>query len=142
MSVRRPSLAAIRRACCRDCVDGTIRLLFVRDGGRVGLVQTPQETACTDSADQFLAGYLEVMITDVAAPGVVVAVHRGDGRPSHADRQLWAMLSTRLEPASTLLLDLVIVGPSQVWSARSGRPLNQPRRRPAGRRSASRATAR
>jgi hypothetical protein len=144
--VRSPSLAAIRRASSGGCVDGTIRLLFLRDGGRIGLVQTAQETAATDTADQFLAGYLEVMITDVGAPAVVVAVHRADGRPTHADRQLWAMLSTRLEPTSTLLLDLVTVGTSHVWSARRGKPLNPPRRRRANqqsavRRSASRATA-
>jgi hypothetical protein len=81
------------------------------------------------------------MITDVAAPGVVVAVHRGDGRPTHADRQLWTMLSTRLEPEPTSLLDLVIVGPSQAWSARRGKLLSS-RRRTSVRRSASRAAAR
>lgn len=146
MAIRSPSVAAIRRACGRDGVDGTIRLLFVRDGGRIGLVQTPQETVAMDSADQFLAGYLEVMITDVAAPAVVVAVQRSDGRPTHADRQLWTMLTARLEPTSTQLLDLVTVGTSQAWSARRGRPLNPPRRgaapQSAARRSASRATAR
>ncbi|MGN6473761.1 MAG: hypothetical protein ACTHK4_08965 [Mycobacteriales bacterium] len=141
MPLRSPSIAAIRRVSGRGGVDGTIRLLFVRDGGRIGLVQTAQETAATDSADQFLAGYLATMITDVAAPGVLVAVHRADGRPTHADRQLWTMLSTRLEPTPTQLLDLVIVGESQTWSARSGHPLN-PRRHRGARKSASRATAR
>ena len=143
MPVRSPTLTAIRRASSGDCADGTIRLLFVREGGRIGLVQTPQEPAGTDSADQFLAGYLEGMINDVAAPGVVVAVHRRDGRPKHADRQLWTMLCSRLDPTDTVLLDLVAIGTSRVWSARRGGPLNPPRRRavPTARRSASRARA-
>lgn len=142
MPVRTPSLAALRRACTGMTTDGTVRLLFVRDGGRVGLVQSPLESV--HDADQFLARYLEGMITDVAAPGVVVAVCRHDGRPTYADRQLWAMLSARLAASSTTLLDLVAAGSSQVWSARKGRPLNPPRRRrpSAGRRSASRASAR
>ncbi|HWC34637.1 MAG TPA: hypothetical protein VG650_07395 [Mycobacteriales bacterium] len=145
MALRCPSLAAIRRATAGDAADGTIRLLFVREGGRVGLVQTPQEAA--NEVDQFLALYLERMITDVAAAGVVVAVHRHDGRPSYADRQLWVMLGARLAPTPTTLLDLVVVGAPQVWSARRGRPLIPPRRRranqqTAARRSASRATAR
>lgn len=123
--------------------DGTIRLLFVRDGGRIGLVQTTLETV--RDADQFLAGYLEGMITDVAAPGVVVAVCRSDGRATYADRQLWTLLSARLELTPTTLLDLVAVGRTRVWSARRGRPLTPPRRRgqrSAARRSASRASAR
>jgi hypothetical protein len=145
--VRSPSLAAIRRASLGESPDGTVRLMFVREGGRIGLVQTPSETA--NDADQFFARYLERMITDVAAPGVVVAVHRGDGRPSYNDRRLWTMLSERLEPTSTTLLDLVVIGPSRVWSAKRGKPLTAPRRAPRAqkqssraRRSASRATAR
>ncbi len=141
MPARHPSLAAVRRACAGASLEGTIRLLFVRDGGRIGLTQTPQETAPADTADQFLAGYLERMITDVAAPGVVVVVHRSKGRPTHADRQLWDMLNARLAPTSTLLFDLVIIGTAKAWSARRGKALN-PARRSAGRRSASRATAR
>lgn len=139
MPVRIPTLAAIRRACPADLPEGTIRLLFIRDGGRVGLVQTPHETA--NDADQFLALYLERMITDVKAPGVVVAVHRFAGRPTYADRQLWTMLGPRIEPTPTSLLDLIVVGATQVWSARRGRPLNPPRRRRAVQQSAARRSA-
>jgi hypothetical protein len=142
--VRAPSLAAIRRASGSELADGTIRLLFVRTGGRIGLVQTPQEAA--NDADQFLARYLERMITDVAAPGVVVAIHRSDDKPSGSDRQLWTMLNERLEPTATRFLDLVVIGPARVWSLRHGRTLNPPRRRAnrrsGARRSASRAAAR
>jgi hypothetical protein len=147
MPIRSPSLAAIRRATRGDVPDGTTRLLFVREGGRVGLVQTAGETA-TD-ADQFFALYLERMIIDVAAPGVVVAIQRSDGRPAYTDRRLWAILSERLEPSPTKLLDLVAVGTSRVWSARRSGPLTAPRRAKKGRapraserRSASRAAAR
>jgi hypothetical protein len=117
-----------------------VRLLFLREGGRIGLVQTPSESA--NDADQFFALYLEGMIIDVAAPGVVVAIHRGDARPAYTDRRLWTMLSERLEPTSTTMLDLMVVGTSQVWSVKRGKPLNPPRRRTSARRSASRATAR
>ncbi|HVV74438.1 MAG TPA: hypothetical protein VHC43_00260 [Mycobacteriales bacterium] len=134
MPARSPSVVAIRRACRSDAAEGTTRLLFVRDGGRIGLVQTPQETA--NDADQFFALYLERMITDVAAPAVVVAVHRAEGRPTYSDRQLWTMLRARIEQTPVNLLDLVVVGASRTWSARHGRPLS------AGRRSASRAAAR
>jgi hypothetical protein len=137
---RSPNLTAIRRAAGKS-VDGTIRLLFVRAGGRVGLVQTPLEAA--DNADQFLAGYIAGMITDVAAPSVLVTVSRADGRPTHADRQLWSMLAERLAPTSTALLDLVVIGSSRAWSARRNRPINPPRKRRAVRatkKSAVRAT--
>ncbi|HVT21956.1 MAG TPA: hypothetical protein VHE57_11270 [Mycobacteriales bacterium] len=147
MAVRCPSLAAIRRASGAGLADGTVRLLFVREGGRVGLVQTPSETA--NGADQFFTLYLERMITDVAAPGVLVAVHRNDGRPTYTDRRLWTMLAARLEPTTTRLLDLVVVGADRAWSAKRGGPLDPPRRatkrasRPAAaRRSASRGAAR
>lgn len=140
MAVRAPSLAAIRRATAGVRPDGTIRLLFVRDGGRIGLVQMTKEAA--NEADQFLVFYLERMILDVAASGVVIAVHRADGKPSHADRQLWTMLGERLEPTRTRLLDLVVVGDARAWSARLGGPLKPPRRPSSGRRSASRAAAR
>ncbi|HVT63651.1 MAG TPA: hypothetical protein VHD81_00670 [Mycobacteriales bacterium] len=150
MAVRNPSLAAIRRASGGPSAEGMVRLMFVRDGGRIGLVQTPSELA--DGADQFFALYLERMITDVAAPGVVVAIHRIDGRPSHSDRRLWTMLGERLAATSSTLLDLVAVGPDRVWSAKRGGPLKPPRRRAprakkqsprsAARRSASRAAAR
>lgn len=142
MPLRTPSLAAIRRATAGACEDGTIRLLFVREAGRIGLVQTPVETATADTADQFLVRYLQQMIVDVAAPGVVVAVHRGDGRQTHADRQLWHLLRAGLEPSSTVLLDLVTLGTARAWSARRGAPLNPPRRPSQGRRSASREAAR
>jgi hypothetical protein len=147
MPVRPPSLAAIRRATGRESPDGTTRLLFVRDGGRVGLVQTASETA--NDADQFFVLYLERMIVDVAAPGVVVAIQRRDGRPSYTDRRVWSMLNERLEPTPTRLLDLVAVGTSRVWSARRNGPLTAPRRAKKGRapraserRSASRAAGR
>jgi hypothetical protein len=122
-----------------------VRLMFVRDGGRIGLVQTPSETA--NGADQFFALYLERMIIDVAAPGVVVAIHRSDGRPSYTDRRLWTTLTERLEPTSTRLIDLVAVGTDRVWSAKRGGPLDPPRRAKRAsakraRRSASRASAR
>jgi hypothetical protein len=144
-----PTLAAIRRSCRDDASEeGAIQLLFMRDGGRIGLVQTARETA--DNADQFLAGYVVGMITDVAAPFVVVTINRADGRPTHSDRQLWAMLVDRLAPTTTTILDLVVIGPNRAWSARRARPINPPRRRrasranqqSAARRSASRATAR
>jgi hypothetical protein len=142
--VRSPSLAAIRRASGGDTTEGMVRLMFIRDGGRIGLVQTPSETA--NGADQFFALYLERMILDVAAPGVVVAIHRSDGRPTYTDRRLWTMLGERLDPTSTRLLDLVAIGASQVWSAKRGKPMTAPRRRPAkrtaARKSASRAAAR
>jgi hypothetical protein len=133
-----PTLAAIRRTCPDGPPnEGQIRLLFLRDGGRIGLVQTASETA--NNADQFLARYLADMITDVAAPAVVVAISRGDGRPTHSDRQLWRMLVDKLTPTTTTILDLVAIGPGRVWSVRRARPLNP---RPSGRRSASRAAAR
>ncbi len=125
--------------------DGQLRLLFVRDGARVGLVQRASESA--NNADQFLARYLVDMINDVAAPGVVVAVSRHDGRATHSDRQLWSMLGELLAPTTTTLLDVVAIGSKRVWSVRRARPLNAPRRaragqHRAGRRSASRAAAR
>jgi hypothetical protein len=135
-----PTLAAIRRACPAESPhEGRIRLLFIRDKGQIGLVQTASETA--NNADQFLARYLADMITDVAAPAVVVVVGRDDGRPTHSDRQLWRMLVDQLAPTSTTILDLVTIGPSRTWSVRRARPLSPPRR-PSGRRSASRAAAR
>ena len=103
-------------------------------------MQRPTEPA--NGADQFFARYLERMITDVAAPGVLVAVHREDGRPAHTDRRLWTMLKERLEPSPTTLLDLVAIGTDQVWSAKRGGPLKPPRRRRSARKSASRAAAR
>jgi hypothetical protein len=149
MPTRMPTLAAIRRTYQDEpAMEGQTRLLFVRDGGRIGLVQTASETA--DNADQFLARYLADMITDVAAPVVVVAISRDAGRPTHSDRQLWVMLSERLAPTTTTMLDLIAIGPSRAWSVRRARPLNQPRRRSqqsagrpsAGRKSPSRAAAR
>jgi hypothetical protein len=134
-----PTLAAIRRSCHDDTpTEGMIRLLFLRDGGRIGLVQTARETA--DSADQFLAGYLTGMITDVGASAVVVAVSRAEGRPTHSDRQLWTMLVDRLAPTTTTILDLVTLGPSRAWSCRRARPINPPRRRRATRASQQSAT--
>jgi hypothetical protein len=141
MPARMPTLAAMRRSCPDDVTkEGAIRLLFIRDGGRIGLVQTASETA--DNADQFLAGYLGGMITDVAAPFVVVTVSRADGRPTHSDRQLWSLLLDRLAPTTTTILDLVALGPTRAWSARRARQINPPRRRRASRanqQSASRA---
>jgi hypothetical protein len=134
-----PTLAAIRRTC-RDGDDheGLIRLLFVRDGGRVGLVQTAQETAA--NADQFLARYIAEMITDVGASAVVVTVNRATGRPTHSDRQLWSLLSQRLASTTTTILDLVAIGPTKAWSLRKARPMSPPRRRRATRASQKGAT--
>jgi hypothetical protein len=142
MTPRLPTLAALRRTCRDDDVEGLVRLLFVRDRGRVGLVQTAKETA--DSADQFLTRYLADMITDVGAPGVVVTVHRATGRPTHTDRQLWTLLGERLATSCTVLVDLVPLGPAHAWSVRRGRALTPPRRgRPSGaRRAASPAAVR
>lgn len=142
MPVRCPTLTMIRRAVGSAPRNGTIRLLFVRASGRVGLVQTPHELA--NDADQFLALYLQRMISDVAAPGVVVAVHRDNGRPTYADRQLWEMLGARLAATSTVLLDLVVVGADQAWSMDQARPLSSRAATPrnAERRSTSRARAR
>ena len=148
MPTRMPTLAAIRRTHVEGTdAEGQIRLLFIRDGGRIGLVQTASETA--DNADQFLARYVADMITDVCAPGVVVTVSRSDGRPTHSDRQLWALLLVQLELTSTRIFDLVILGPDRAWSSRRTRPISTPRQRrvsrtnqrSAGRRSASRAAA-
>lgn len=153
MPSRMPTLAAVRRACQDNAEhEGLIRLLFVRDASRIGLVQTASETA--DNADQFLAFYLAEMITDVSAPYVVVAINRASGRPTHSDRQLWNLLVDRLAPSTTTILDLITIGPKRAWSSRRQRPLEPPRRRTArakaksanqrsaARRSASRAKAR
>jgi hypothetical protein len=138
-----PTLAAIRRTCLDEpSHEGQIRLLFVREGARICLVQTASETA--KNADQFLARYLADMITDVAAPSVVVTISRDNGRPTHSDRQLWQLLFDLLTPSATTILDLVTVGRTQAWSIRRARPLgpSASHRSPSGRRSASRARAR
>lgn len=128
-----PTLAAMRRTCDPDTdQQGQVRLLFIRDAARIGLVQSASENA--NHADQFLARYLADMIIDVGAPAVVVLVSRAEGRPTHSDRQLWAMLVDLLAPTTTTVLDLVAIGPEKAWSVRRSRPLNPPRRRPAVRR--------
>jgi hypothetical protein len=140
VTARAPTLAAIRRSCGDDDPDGQVRLLFLRDRGRIGLVQTAQETA--DNADQFLTRYLAGMITDVAAPAVLVTVRRSDGRPTTSDRQLWNMLVEHLGSNPSELVDLVTLSPDRAWSVRRGAPLKAPRRRRAGSKSASPAAAR
>ena len=74
VTLRTPTLTALRRTCGEADPEGLVRLLFVRDRGRVALVQTAHETA--DNADQFLVRYLADMIRDVAAPGVVLTIWR------------------------------------------------------------------
>jgi hypothetical protein len=140
MTARVPTLAAIRRTRDASDADGVIRLLFLRDKGRIGLVQSAQESA--DNADQFLARYLAEMITDVAAPAVLLTIARRDGRPITSDRQLWALLTEMLASTTTILSDLVVLGSDRAWSARRNGPLKPPRRRRAGRRSPSPAAAR
>jgi hypothetical protein len=140
VTIRTPTLAAIRRTCSSGDPDGLVRLLFLREKGRIGLVQTAQEAA--DNADQFLARYLADMVADVAAPAVLVTVTRSDGKPTTSDRQLWAMLGQRITPTCTSLLDLVAIGPERAWSAKRGGPIKAPRRRRAGSRSASPAEVR
>jgi hypothetical protein len=140
VTTRTPTLAALRRTCDDNDREGLIRLLFVRDRGRVALMQTAQETA--DSADQFLVRYLADMIRDVAAPAVVVTISRADGRATNVDRQIFTMLTAQLAATSTALLDVVALGADSAWSARRGRPFSPSRRRPAAHTSASPAAAR
>ena len=144
MTLRTPTLTALRRTCGEADPEGLVRLLFVRDRGRVALVQTAHETA--DNADQFLVRYLADMIRDVAAPGVVLTIWRAAGRASTSDRQILTLLTRELSSSGIALLDVVALGPERAWSTRRGRALSPPRRRPrrqsAARRSASPAAAR
>jgi hypothetical protein len=68
--------------------------------------------------DAQLTRNLAMIIREVPAKSVLVAIPRSDGRPRAVDLHLWRELRP-LVGAGTELADLVVVGPRSHWSARS-----------------------
>jgi hypothetical protein len=74
----------------------------------------------TDHVDELFLRHLEMLTSDVGVPGVWLVVDRADGRPTRVDKLLWRELSRRLADSATRLVDLVVVGETCWWSARTG----------------------
>jgi hypothetical protein len=98
---------------------GSLNAVFVDDGGQVVLrVNISEGTA---HVDELFLQHVVMLTSDVGVAGVTFVISRADGRPTRIDRLLWRELSKRLAGAATQLLDVVVVGEEQWWSAASGR---------------------
>jgi hypothetical protein len=99
--------------------DGSLTVVFVDDAESVILrVDIGEGTAYVD---ELFLRHLVMLTADVGVPGAAFVIRRSDAQPRRTDRRLWHELSTRLAESSTELLDLVVVGDDEWWSAASGR---------------------
>lgn len=83
---------------------------------------SPVVTSVVDDAmehmDAHLTRNIAMILTEVGANAVLLAVPRQSGRPYDVDRRLWADLQSMVRPPPEIL-DLVVVGDQAYWSARS-----------------------
>lgn len=112
------AICAAARRRCHDRGDGALSAVFL--DRRRAVVLTVGFDEGTGCVDELYLRHLAAIVTDTQVAEVVFAVVRTDGRPTRVDRLLWRELRPRLADASTALCDLIVVGESQRWSARSG----------------------
>lgn len=100
----------------RDGVDGDLMLIYL-DACGVPLLTLDVDEG-TRHLDELFVRYVVMLIVDLRLPGVVVAVPRRVGRPTRSDRGLWRELRKNVAGDDrTQLVDLVVVGDQQWWSA-------------------------
>jgi DNA repair protein RadC len=75
----------------------------------------------TRHVDELFLRHLVAVISDLRVAAVVFSVIRGIGHPTRIDKLLWHELSARLGATSTDVLDLLVIGERQLWSAATGR---------------------
>jgi DNA repair protein RadC len=99
--------------------DGALLGVFLDAAHRIVLCAPIDEG--TGDVDELFLRHLVAIVTDIAVAAVVFAVARPSGRPLRVDKLLWRELSARLDTSTTRLLDVIVVGEHQQWSAASGR---------------------
>jgi hypothetical protein len=73
----------------------------------------------TTNVDELFLRHLVMLTADVGVPGVRFVISRADGRPTRVDKLLWRELQQRLVDSTTRLLDVIVVGQTCWWSART-----------------------
>jgi hypothetical protein len=99
-------------------MDGSLTAVFTDVAGRVVLRVEIGEG--TTNVDELFLRHLVMLTADVGVPGVRFVICRPDGRPTRIDKLLWRELQVRLADSTTQLLDVVVVGESSWWSAKTG----------------------
>lgn len=96
--------------------EGSLWLLFL-DGPSGAVVVASAVDGAMTGMDADLRNNLVSIVRDVRAAAVLLAVPRAEGRPQRADRALWRVME-RGCASTTELVDLVVVGTDNYWSAR------------------------
>jgi len=95
--------------------EGSLWLLFL-DGPRGEVILASAFADAMAHVDAQMTRNLVRILDHVPAVAVLLAVPRADGRPLPVDRQLWSDLEGH---DAIPLVDLVVVGETDYWSARS-----------------------
>lgn len=104
---------------CKERTDGALLAVFLDHRAAVALTIGFEEG--TEHVDELFLRHLVAVVTDLRIAEVVFAVVRASGRPTRIDKLLWRELRRRLDDASTVVRDVIVVGDAQRWSAASGR---------------------
>lgn len=95
--------------------EGSLWMLLLEDPSGEPVIASAVDGAMA-GMDSQLTRNLAMIITEVGAKAVLLAIPRRTGRPHPVDRQLWSDLR-HLVGSSTELIDLVVVGDAAYWSA-------------------------
>jgi hypothetical protein len=98
--------------------EGALWVLICRAGSGQPLLAM----AVTDAVERLAPGELADLgrkLGQLQDVEVLLAVPRADAQPRLWDRRLWEQLDSVMRARSTPLLDLVVVGRRQHWSART-----------------------
>jgi hypothetical protein len=97
--------------------EGSLWVLFLDDPHGAPLLAMPIAGAM-DQLDDLLAVNLAMLINEVGSKAVLLAVPRRRGTPAAPDRQLWLHMQQLLAGSAVELIDLLVVGSRDTWSAR------------------------
>jgi DNA repair protein RadC len=109
--------AAVRHRGDRS--EGALRAVFLDRRRSVFLTIGFDEG--TRHVDELFLRHVVAIVTDLRVSAVAFVVLRPGGRPARVDRRLWQELSERLADTTTALVDVIVVGDKQRWSASTGR---------------------
>jgi hypothetical protein len=103
----------------RSQPEGGLLGVFLDATGRIVLCVEIGEG--TRDVDELFLRHVISIVEDIDVAAVVFAVSRRLGRPTRVDKLLWRELAERVTTTSSRLLDVVVVGEHQMWSAATGR---------------------